>query len=64
MIRIKQATKQGWIECCNGGVADLSYPGSKFRRGRVQGGGQISPTITTTGGGTQNRRGCNSKIWR
>lgn len=50
MIKIKQATKQGWIECCDGGVADLSYPTSQYRRGRVQDGGQISPTITTTGG--------------
>lgn len=33
-----------------GGVADFSYPTSKLRRGRVQGGGQICPTITTTGG--------------
>lgn len=35
-----------------GGVADLSYPKSKLRRGRVQGDplGSISPTVTTTGG--------------
>ncbi len=39
MIRIKQATKARYIECCNGGLADLSYPGSKTRRGRVQSGG-------------------------
>lgn len=31
-------------------VADLSFPTSKLRRGRVQGNGQICPTITTTGG--------------
>lgn len=31
-------------------VADLSYPTSKTRRGRVEDGGQICPTITTTGG--------------
>lgn len=49
-IKVKQATKQGWIACQEGGVADLSYPTSKFRRGRVQDGGQICPTITTTGG--------------
>ena len=29
-------------------MADLSYPNSKTRRGRVQDGGQISPTITAT----------------
>ena len=33
-----------------GGVCDLSYPTSELRRGRVQGGGNVSPTITTTGG--------------
>ena len=33
-----------------GGVCDLSYPTSKLRRGRVQGGGDISPTITTSCG--------------
>ena len=38
-VKIRQATKQGWIECDVGGVADLSYPDSKLRRGRVQGGG-------------------------
>lgn len=49
-IRIKQATKQGWIEMVAGGVADLSFPTSKTRRGRVEEEGQIAPTITTTGG--------------
>lgn len=38
-IKIRQATKTGYIEMCNGGVCDVSYPESKFRRGRVQGGG-------------------------
>ena len=47
-VAIKQATKQGYIECEIGGVADLSYPDSKTRRGRVQEGGSISPTITAT----------------
>lgn len=37
-IRVKQATKQGWINCKNGGVFDTSYPTSTLRRGRVQGG--------------------------
>lgn len=49
-IRIKQATTQGWIEMDSGGVADLSFPTSKTRRGRVEERGQICPTITTTGG--------------
>ena len=47
-IKIKQATKQGYIECKAGGVADFSYPKSKLRRGRVQGGGDISPTLTSS----------------
>ena len=50
-IKIKQATKQGFIELITfPGVVDLSYPTSKVRRGRVQEGGAISPTLTTTGG--------------
>lgn len=48
VIKIPQATKQGYIECEVGGVADLSYPNSKTRRDRVQDGGFISPTITAT----------------
>lgn len=44
-VRIKQATSQGYIECEVGGVADLSYPESKTRRGRVQENGQVSPTL-------------------
>ena len=47
-VAIKQATKQGYIECEIGGVADLSYPDSKTRRGIVQDNGNISPTITAT----------------
>lgn len=47
-IAIRQATKKGYIECELGGVADLSYPESKTRRGKVQENGQICPTITAT----------------
>lgn len=47
-IAIRQATKKGYIECELGGVADLQYPESKTRRGRVQENGQICPTITAT----------------
>ena len=49
-IGIKQATKEGFIKCQIPGAADLSYPTSELRRGRVQGGGRISPTITTSCG--------------
>lgn len=47
-VAIRQATKKGYIECEIGGVADLSYPDSKTRRGRVQDGGNICPTLTAT----------------
>ena len=43
---IAQATKQGFIEVEPNGAFDFSYPSSLTRRGRVQGGGNISPTIT------------------
>ena len=39
-LLVKQAVKEGWIEMCVPGVCDLSYPTSKLRRGRVQGGVQ------------------------
>lgn len=45
-VLVKQATKKGYIECDIGGVADLSFPESKTRRGRVQDDGHTSPTIT------------------
>ena len=48
LINIIQATKKGDIECEIPGVADLSYPTSKTRRGRVQDRGQTCPTITAT----------------
>jgi len=45
-VLISQATKQGYIECNIPGVADLSFPDSKTRRGRVQENGEICPTLT------------------
>lgn len=45
-VGIRQATQKGYIECEIGGVADFSYPTSKLRRGRVQGGGHVCPTLT------------------
>lgn len=44
-VMIKQATKQGYAECELGGVADLSFPDSATRRGRVQECGNVCPTI-------------------
>lgn len=50
-IAIPQATKRGFAECKIGGVADLSYPNSETRRGRVQDNGAICPTITSESSG-------------
>ena len=44
-IKIKQATKNGYVECKVGGVADLSFPSSTTRRGRVQDNGDTCPTL-------------------
>lgn len=46
VLKIKQATKDGYLECVPNGCFDGSYPSSHNRRGRVQGGGQIAPAIT------------------
>ena len=46
MIKIKQATKEGFIEMEEGGVFDASYPESNTRRGRCQENGTVSPTLT------------------
>ena len=45
-VSVKQATKEGYIKCELPGVADLSYPESTTRRGRVQENGTVSPTLT------------------
>lgn len=47
-VSVKQATKDGYIKCDLPGVADLSYPGSTTRRGRVQENGTVSPTLTAS----------------
>ena len=50
---VKQATKKGYIEISDKTpvVCDLSYPNSNTRRGRVQGGGDILPTLTAESNG-------------
>ena len=51
-ILVRQATKEGQIELKPGGIADLSFPSSSSsRRGRVQEGGSICPTLTTANTG-------------
>lgn len=47
-VSVKQATKDGYIKCDLPGVADLSYPESTTRRGRVQENGTVSPTLTAS----------------
>ena len=47
-VMVKQATKAGFIKWQVGGVADLSFPTSKTRRGRVRAGGTVSPTIMSS----------------
>ena len=47
-IAIPQATKQGYIEVEPGGVFDAAYPDSSTRRGRVQEGGKVAPTLCTS----------------
>ena len=46
LFLIKQATKEGSIECEIGDCFDASYPESTTRRGRVQDKGNICPTLT------------------
>ncbi len=48
-IKIRQATKKGYIELEPGGVANLSYPESTTRRGRVVEGGNVCPTLQCEG---------------
>ena len=44
-LKIRNATKKGYVEAGDGDGVDLAYPTSKTRRGRVQKG--ISHTLTT-----------------
>lgn len=44
-LKIPQATDKGYIEVEPYGAFDWSYPESLTRRGRVQNGGGICPTI-------------------
>lgn len=52
-MRVKNATKRGYLEVGNGGCFDLAFPESKARRGRVQRNGEITPTLDT---------GCNVRV--
>ena len=46
-MKIKQATKKGYIEVNRGGCFDISFPDSNTRRGRVIDNGKITPTLDT-----------------
>lgn len=50
-LLIKNGTKRGFIELNLPGIADLSYPKSSTRRGRVQQGGEICPTLMVSNQG-------------
>jgi DNA (cytosine-5)-methyltransferase 1 len=54
-VLIPEATKDGYIPMEFGGVCDLSYPNSNTRRGRVQEGGTVAPTLTCSCDGTLRR---------
>lgn len=46
-LKVRQATKKGYVEVEQYGVFDWAYPDSKYRRGRVQGkgGGNITDNM-------------------
>lgn len=44
-LKIPQATETGWIYCIRGGCFDMSQISSQTRRGRVQHGGEVCPTL-------------------
>lgn len=48
IVNVSQATKQQYIELLTPGVANLAYPSSKTRRGRVVKNGSIVPTLQTS----------------
>lgn len=45
-LKIPQATKSGFALVELYGCFDMSYPGSRTRRGRSQNGGGVCPAIT------------------
>ena len=60
-MKIKNNTNQGYLECPAGGCFDGQFPNSNDRRGRVQEGGNVTPTITT---GVGNQIYYNVDDWR
>ena len=46
MLRVRQATEQGYAEVPPWGVCDLAYPTSQLRRARTVGGGRLVNALT------------------
>ena len=51
LLLIRQATKEGYVEVPDGAVFDGAYPTSMTRRGRLQDGGTVAPTVTAESNG-------------
>jgi len=45
VLRIRQATEQGYIECDPQGAFDIGYPESRTRRARVTDRGRVCGTL-------------------
>ena len=45
VLRVRQATEGGHIECDPNGVADLAYPTSELRRARVKERGAVASAL-------------------
>ena len=45
VLRVRQATNAGYIECDPNGVFDIAYPDSQLRRARVKERGKVAGTI-------------------
>lgn len=46
-MKVKTATKKGYVEVREGDVFDIAFPESKTRRARVIDGGKTAPTLDT-----------------
>ncbi len=49
ILRIRQATEQGYTDCPVDGVCDLAYPTSALRRSRTIMGGRLVNALTCNG---------------
>ncbi len=44
-LLVRQATENGYIECCSNGVFDIAYPNSELRRARVKDDGKTASAL-------------------